>query len=71
MSTAATSPYNPHVPEPIATDHARRQVGSLLEDLRPGAWAATALERRIAEILTESTTTDGMLTASRVRAALW
>ncbi|MGP4048457.1 hypothetical protein [Streptomyces sp. 2A115] len=71
MSAAATPCPAPHFPEAVATDHARRQVRSMLEDLRSGAWAPTVLECRVAEILTTSIAADGMLSADRVRAALW
>ncbi|MFJ5711764.1 hypothetical protein [Streptomyces sp. NPDC093105] len=57
--------------EPVATDRARSRVEALVADHRTGAWAPTPLESRVAELLLASTTADGMLTARRIRAALW
>ncbi|MFE1272556.1 hypothetical protein [Streptomyces sp. NPDC058758] len=62
---------NPFFLEPVATDRARGRVEGLVADLRAGAWAPTPLEKRVAELLLASTEADGILTARRVRAALW
>ncbi|GHG43098.1 hypothetical protein [Streptomyces zaomyceticus] len=62
---------NPFFLEPAAIDLARGRVEVLIADFRAGAWAPTPLESRVAELLLASTTGDGMLTARRVRAALW
>ncbi|GGY83645.1 hypothetical protein [Streptomyces omiyaensis] len=62
---------NPFFLEPAATDRARGRVEALIADHRTGAWAPTPLESRVAELLLASTTADGMLTARRIRTALW
>ncbi|MFD3336172.1 hypothetical protein ACFWV1_26515 [Streptomyces sp. NPDC058700] len=62
---------NPFFLEPAATDRARGRVETLIADFRTGTWAPTSLESRVAELLLASTEGDGMLTARRIRAALW
>ncbi|MEE1736260.1 hypothetical protein PUR49_07060 [Streptomyces sp. BE147] len=46
-------------------------LDALVADARGGSWAPTPLERRIAGLLAAAAAGDGLLTADRVRAALW
>ncbi|WP_256104139.1 hypothetical protein [Streptomyces sp. ODS05-4] len=62
---------HPRPAEDTAVDRARRHVDDLLTHFRTGAWRPTLLETRIAALLLTATAGDGMLTAHRVRAALW
>ncbi|MFD6184750.1 hypothetical protein [Streptomyces goshikiensis] len=71
MSLTAVQPAPTLFLEPVATDRARHRVQELVADFRAGAWFPTPLERRVADILITATAADGMLTAGRIRAALW
>ncbi|MGY3677171.1 hypothetical protein [Streptomyces sp. TE33382] len=46
-------------------------LDALVADARGGFWTPTPLERRIAGLLAVAAAGDGLLTADRVRAALW
>lgn len=47
------------------------RLDALAGRARGGAWTPTPLERRVAGLLTVAAAGDGLLTAERVRAALW
>ncbi|NBE53873.1 hypothetical protein [Streptomyces boluensis] len=68
----ATDTANPARPAPAAAVAALRGgVAELARARECGAWTPAPLERRIAELLAVATAGDGLLTADRVRAALW
>ncbi|MEV0966964.1 hypothetical protein AB0J25_31130 [Streptomyces sp. NPDC049910] len=71
MSLTSVEPKTSLFPEPVTTDRARHRVEALMADFRTGSWQPTPLERRIAHLLITSAAGDGMLTARRIRAALW
>jgi len=63
---------HPAGPPPAVTAVALRgQVGDLVEQWERGTWVPTVLERRIATLLSLASAGDGLLTADRVRHALW
>lgn len=70
MSPTATHPAPSALREQPATQ-ACRKVEDLLADLRIGAWTPTALEQRVATLLTLSAAGAGCLTSGHVRSALW
>ncbi|MFI5621396.1 hypothetical protein [Streptomyces sp. NPDC051567] len=69
--TSTTTQSTSSRQEQASADQARRRAESLVTDLRQGTWTATPLEQRVAAVLVTATAADGLLTAGRVRAALW
>ncbi|MCX4681805.1 hypothetical protein OG413_42130 [Streptomyces sp. NBC_01433] len=66
-NTSAQLPSRPRPAETLL----REGLDALAERARCGVWTPTPLERRIAGLLTVAAAGDGLLTAERVRTALW
>ncbi|MFF9691279.1 TetR/AcrR family transcriptional regulator [Streptomyces sp. NPDC014623] len=66
----STTPDESHPPAPSHLDNTQ-ELAALMRDFRHGTWQPTGLEHRLAELLVQSASGTGSLTAVSVRAAIW
>ncbi|MEV7143842.1 TetR/AcrR family transcriptional regulator [Streptomyces tauricus] len=67
----STTPDEPHPPQRSHPDSVQERLKALMRDFRHGVWQPTGLEHRLAELLAQSASGTGSLSAVSIRTAVW